>query len=288
MTTTFTTKLNLGKPEDGDSGWGEVYRDSMDELESRLTKTHAGDPNSNVAGDFVGQLCLDSTNGLIYRCTTAGIAASAVWSAVTVKDGAITSAKLASSIGGVPVGGGMDYWGTTAPSGYIFAYGQAISRSTYSALFAALGTTYGAGNGSTTFNVPDKRGRASFGKDNMGGTSANRLTNSTSQGINGDTLGDVGGEEDHTMTTAEMVSHSHSAGSLSTSTTGAHVHTGGVASGSSIQSSGGSAGSGNTGSAGSHNHDVTGSTATAGSSNAFNVLPPGIVCNYVIFAGVYS
>lgn len=60
----------------------------------------------------------------------------------------------------IPIGASIDFWGTTAPnSSFVLAYGQAISRTTYSALFSLLGTTYGPGDGSTTFNVPDLRGR---------------------------------------------------------------------------------------------------------------------------------
>lgn len=80
--------------------------------------------------------------------------------------------------------------GTVAPNGFLLCYGQAVSRTTYAALFATIGTTYGAGDGSTTFNVPDLRGRAIAGKDDMGGASANRLgatitgtRGSTSNGI---------------------------------------------------------------------------------------------------------
>ncbi|MCZ7659199.1 MAG: phage tail protein [Xanthobacteraceae bacterium] len=79
--------------------------------------------------------------------------------------------------GSIPIGGGLDYWGTTAPSSnFVFAFGQALSRTAYPTLFARLGTTYGPGDGATTFNIPDKRGRVTAGKDDMGGTSANRLT----------------------------------------------------------------------------------------------------------------
>src|SRR5690606_30912733 len=91
---------------------------------------------------------------------------------------------------------------------FLMPYGQAVSRTTYSALFAKLGTTYGVGDGSTTFNLPDLRGRVAAGRDDMGGTSANRLTNQ-SGGLDGDTLGASGGSETHTLTEAELASHTH-------------------------------------------------------------------------------
>lgn len=69
-----------------------------------------------------------------------------------------------------------DFAGTVAPQGWLMCFGQAVSRTTYANLFAKIGTTYGAGDGSSTFNLPDARGRVSAGKDNMGGTTAGRLT----------------------------------------------------------------------------------------------------------------
>lgn len=95
----------------------------------------------------------------------------------------------------VPIGGMIDYTGTTAPnSAFVLPYGQAISRTTYSTYFTLVSTTFGVGDGSTTFNVPDLRGRVVAGKDDMGGSSANRLTDAD-DGLNGDTLGDTGGGE---------------------------------------------------------------------------------------------
>lgn len=95
------------------------------------------------------------------------------------------------------------YAGITEPSGYLFCYGQSLSTTTYASLFAAIAYTYG-GSGST-FNVPDLRGRVIAGQDDMGGSSANRLTNQ-SGGLNGDTLGATGGSETHQLTEAELPS----------------------------------------------------------------------------------
>ena len=110
----------------------------------------------------------------------------------------------------VPLGGMLEFTGTTAPnSSFVLPFGQAISRTTYAAYFAMVGTTYGAGDGSTTFNVIDKRGRVSAGKDDMGGAAASRLT-ATYFGTSAAALGAVGGSESHTLTTAQMPSHTHS------------------------------------------------------------------------------
>lgn len=118
------------------------------------------------------------------------------------------------SVYAIPVGASIDYWGTTAPNGaFILPYGQAISRTIYSVLFALLSTTFGVGDGSTTFNVPDLRGRVVAGKDNMGGSSANRLTDAD-DGLNGDTLGDTGGGETQSLVAANLPSYTPS-GSVS-------------------------------------------------------------------------
>lgn len=67
---------------------------------------------------------------------------------------------------------------------------------------------FGVGDGSTTFNVPDSRGRVTAGRDNMGGTAASRLT-SAGGGVSGAILGNSAGTETHTLTTAEMPAHTH-------------------------------------------------------------------------------
>lgn len=91
----------------------------------------------------------------------------------------------------VPIGTILDFAAATAPTGYLVCDGSAVSRSTYAALFAVIGTTWGSGNGSTTFNVPDFRGRTSIGSGT--GTGGNATAHA---------LGSKGGDE-------ELQSHSH-------------------------------------------------------------------------------
>jgi hypothetical protein len=88
-----------------------------------------------------------------------------------------TTAFVSSAVGSITTtpAGAVDYFAmSTAPTGYIKANGAAISRSTYSALFAAIGTTFGNGNGSTTFNVPDLRGEFLRGWDDSRGVDSGR------------------------------------------------------------------------------------------------------------------
>jgi Microcystin-dependent protein len=94
----------------------------------------------------------------------------------------------------VPVGVVEAFAGASAPAGWLLCYGQNVSRTAYAALFAVIGTTFGAGDGSTTFTLPDLRGRTIIGKDDMGGAAASRVTAAIS-GIAGATLGAGGGDQ---------------------------------------------------------------------------------------------
>ncbi|MCK9250023.1 MAG: tail fiber protein [Solirubrobacteraceae bacterium] len=108
----------------------------------------------------------------------------------------------------VPVGTVNDFAGTSVPAGWLLCNGQAVARATYSALFTLIGTTYGPGDGSTTFNVPDLRGRATVGAGQGPG-----LTNRP--------LGTQFGAEAHQLQTGELPPHNHSG---TTAGDGAHGH----------------------------------------------------------------
>lgn len=108
----------------------------------------------------------------------------------------------------VPTGALIPFAGVTAPDDYLLCDGSAVDRTTYQPLFDVIGTQYGAGDGSTTFNLPDLRGRVAVGRDNMGGSTAGRLTIADG-GINGVELGAAGGKQTHTLTIEEMPAHTH-------------------------------------------------------------------------------
>jgi microcystin-dependent protein len=101
--------------------------------------------------------------------------------------------------------------GATAPPGYLLCDGAAVSRSTYSSLFTTIGTAYGTGNGTTTFNLPNLQNRIPVGK----GPDAEF-----------DTLGETGGEKAVTLTSSQIPAHSHpnTLGGTTTFATAGHAH----------------------------------------------------------------
>ncbi len=91
-----------------------------------------------------------------------------------------------------PPGAVIPFAGSAAPTGWLFCQGAAVSRTTYATLFAVIGTTFGVGDGSTTFNIPDMRGNVpAYPGGSIG------------------SLGTAGGEAAHTLTTPEIPGHSH-------------------------------------------------------------------------------
>lgn len=210
----------------------------------------------------------------------------------------------------VPSGIVSAFAGNTAPTGYLLCDGSAVSRTTYANLFAAIGTTYGVGNGTSTFDLPDLRGRTVFGIDNMGGTSANRLT--TTGGLTANnTRGATGGAQTVALVLENIPNHTHTfTGNLASTSSDAHSHTYRDAyyaeniSGGTNQRFGIAAPSDNdnsfyyrTSSNGhstspsdistsidSHTHTITptGTIGATGNGTSFKTLPPLIILNYLI------
>ena len=168
----------------------------------------------------------------------------------------------AAAVAGFGVTGDYKYSAQAAShNGWLLCDGSAISRTTYSALFALIGTAFGTGDGSTTFNLPDGRGRMLLGAGQGdtaegGGTGTDR------------SIGDEGGAETHTLTEAELAEHTHDIVGIS---------------------SGGSLEGLNTSSIISSNRTLDGArpTQSAGSDNAHNNMPPFVVGgNLFIFSSV--
>lgn len=147
---------------------------------------------------------------------------------------------------GVPTGVPLPFAGGTVPDGYLLCDGSAVSRTTYARLFAVIGTTWGAGDGSTTFALPDGRGRAFIGAG-------------TGSGLSARTLGQTLGEEKHTMTLGELFPHAHTF----TARGGVQNVDGGAAGATSI-------------------YDGAYSTSSVGSGTPFNVMQPSFVGNWII------
>ncbi len=121
--------------------------------------------------------------------------------------------ELSARGSGLPAGAVQAFAMNTPPSGWLKCNGEAVSRTTYSDLFTAIGVAYGEGDGSTTFNVPDLRAEFIRGWDDGRGIDTNRSIGSTQENLNK--------EHSHGGSTQSSGEHTHSA---STNTTGSHSH----------------------------------------------------------------
>lgn len=150
-----------------------------------------------------------------------------------------------SNTNGLPTGAVIISGDDDVPAGWLLCDGTAVSRTTYADLFTVIGTTYGVGDGSTTFTLPDLRGRTPIG-EGMGSGLTNR------------TLGQQIGEETHLLTIAEMPAHTHSVKTFQQL---------------------GAAGAGR-----SSWTTLYGNTSSAGNDVAHNNMQPSLFLNYLIRA----
>lgn len=171
----------------------------------------------------------------------------------------------------VIIGEVRDFAFAGTPTGWLPCDGAAVSRVTYAALFAVIGTGWGAGDGINTFNVPDLRGRVIAG-------------DGTGPGLTARVVGDTFGEETHQLALTEIPAHDHGFNDPG------HNHTeiaDGGGAGDGLQSIRGSSGASTGTLANVTDTDSTGITFnSAGSSLAHNNLQPTGVCRKAIYAGV--
>ncbi len=188
----------------------------------------------------------------------------------------------------LPIGSGMDYYGTTAPEGYLFADGSAVSRTEYSALFEVIGITYGEGDGSTTFNLPDKREAVTIMKGanytTLGQSVGGNTKKIAKENIPNYTL--YKASHTHTFTgTAAKHTHGYTDYYATSSTASdfnrTYVNTG-------VSSVGNTSAwrtSGEASVTASGSNSSTEITVTSGGSGTdFNVMQKTLVCNYIIKA----
>lgn len=307
-------------------------------VRAKIANTVTGPTVMNVNG--TGNVAVVTTSGVALGANA--LLANGIYTFVYDANGNRWQVQgSTATVAEVPTGTVLEYSGITPPGGFLWAAGQAISRTTYASLFGAItatatGTTangnpaissvsadltglglvgakvegagipagativglssttitlsanatasasgvtlrilpHGNGDGSTTFNVPDRKGRVGVGRDDMGGTAANRITNAVS-GIVGTTLGAAGGDQ-------RMQQHTHTANV----TDPGHVHTEsyvntaafgspsfGIGAPTNYQNTSGNTSSATTG--------ITVSIADAGTGSSQNVQPT-IIQNYII------
>jgi len=177
-----------------------------------------------------------------------------------------TGANL-TGIEGIPTGCIIPWSDTSVPTGFLECNGAAVSRSTYATLFAIVATTYGSGNGSTTFNLPDLKDNVPLGRSNSAALASTGGANTVGS------TGNVGGSTANaTLSTAQLASHSH------TITAGTAPGPTGVRAFVYGSSGGTSTGTSNTGSGTGHDHNMS---ATF-SGDATSVVQPYLTILYVI------
>jgi microcystin-dependent protein len=191
---------------------------------------------------------------------------------MTTKVSSVMQEDGADAVGLVPVGALVPCLLAAAPANWLLCHGQAVSRTTYAALFAAIGVVAGAGNGTTTFNLPDLRGRVPLGRDNMGGTPANRVTVAVT-GLDATALGAAGGSQLLHAHTHGVTDPGHTHGFTGDAVNGVGADTSGMDVGIGVGGPGGTIASATT-------ELTVNSAGTGGAQN----LQPSLVVNWIIRA----
>jgi len=192
--------------------------------------------------------------------------------------GAISATGKVVGTNSLPIGAPLMWLTNTAPSGWLFANGQQVSRTTYANLFAVFGTFFGAGDGSTTFNLPNMCEVVPVGQRGMGGAASRGLVANSNLG----SLGGLAGEENHLLVIGEIPTHTPSgtiggSASAPTLTTGANFsYQGGPNSQPTVTAS---------------SDTINGSSFTfsgnpVGGGLSHNNLQPSVAVNWIVYAGL--
>jgi microcystin-dependent protein len=144
----MSTIGGIDVPKVGDTNYQVKIENTLNAVDIHDHSLNKGDPVTRIASSGLDNstLELDGSNK------------------VRVKPSGITSNELGAGLGSVPLGSMIMYLGTTAPSGYLLCDGSQVSQTTYAALFAVIGESWGAKVGSSTFALPDRRGTFAMGR----------------------------------------------------------------------------------------------------------------------------
>jgi len=180
VATTYTTNNLIPKPADGDTGWGATHRTAMDLIDTILTQ-------HRTAMDLIDTILTQIQQHFRGAVEPATPLANMLWADTGTNTLKLRNAEntawivvadmLSGSAGHVAF-----FARATAPAGYLKANGALISRATYANLFSAIGTTFGVGDGATTFALPDLRGEFIRGFDDARGIDTGRVLGSAQLG----------------------------------------------------------------------------------------------------------